>query len=114
MANDTAPVTQADFAALQNDLRAWKAEIQESVGGFKTEILDRLVTFKDEVQRDFHFVAEKLSEALTRLDTIDDKLDGERRSLLTDVHTFVGEDHAILKDHARRLERLERKVGIAA
>jgi hypothetical protein len=60
------------------------------------------------------FVAEMLTKHDERLEAIEEKLDGERKSLLMDVHAFVSEDHAIVKDLLRRVERLEQRVGIAA
>src|SRR5206468_1927931 len=117
MKDSTAPVTKADLEALWIRIDGRFETAEKSLAQFREEF----ALYKDDAKKDSQFVAEKLTEVLNRLDavddrldTIDEKLDGERKSLLTDVHAFVGEDHAMLKDHARRLERLERKVGIAA
>jgi hypothetical protein len=103
MKTDSTPVTKADLQAMEEKL------------------LKDIASLDSIMQTQFHFVAELHTQSLTRLDAvndrldaIDDKLDGERKSLLTDMQAFVGEDHAMLKDHSRRLERLERKVGIVA
>ena len=97
------PATKTDIAALSEELRMGFA-------GLRKEIAD----FQKEVDQQFSFVADKLTETLNRLDTIEAQLQGERQGLLNVVRTFVGEHHAAVNDHARRLERLERHVGIDA
>lgn len=74
--------------ATKADLKALEATLRKEI----QEVRSDVAAFKDELKHEFRVVSEKLRD---------------------DVLGAIGDTHARVKEHAWRIERIERHVGLA-